>query len=328
MPSLSAPLPRRRALGLLGASALLPWLPARAVAAPQRWRLAGAYPENNFQSLTTRIFAEDLAIASGNRFVIDIYANGSLLPHDRIADAVASGEVDLGEVRLAWLGPRLPAAEVDSVPFLATNYQEARRLWQASHGIFQLTFGPLGLVPLMAVPWPPVGLASRQPLASAADLAGRRFVAAGGMTQRFAELLGAQPVSTAALQSGQFDAFFTPAGDVAARATPGQALYYYDIGAWLPKNAVIMSQRLYETLTTKDQELLNGVAEMAEARGWAASEQEHRYRLTSLAGQGVIIEQPSPALLEGLREAGYQVAVEWLARAGFYGEELLRAYRA
>lgn len=326
-------LSRRRFAALAGAAAAAPFVLPFAARAATTWRLAGAYPEGNYQTLTTQFFAEDLANATGGSHAVEVYANGSLYAHDAIADAVAGGQVELGEIQLAWLGPRLPVAEVDAVPFLATTYEEALRLWQASRVVFQRAFAGVGLVPLYAVPWPPVGLASRVPLNGIADLAGRRFYANNAITRRFAELVGAKPVEVEpnrvveAFEAGAFDALFAPVVEGIARSAPSQPLTFYDVGAWLPKNAVVMAKSVYEPLSTQTQEQLIAVAEAAEQRGWAASRLEYQNRLTTLEGYGVAVIPPGEALVGELREVGMTLAREWLTRAGFYGEDVLRGYR-
>jgi TRAP-type C4-dicarboxylate transport system substrate-binding protein len=328
------PLPpfSRRRFGALVTAATLGGF-ARQVGAATRWRLATPYPEGNFQTLSTQFFAEDLARESQGRLAIDVYPNDSLVPFGSIAPAVMGNQLELGEIQLSWLGPWLAAAEVDSVPFLAADYAQARQLWAASRPIFQRLFSRLNLVLLKAVPWPPVGLATRQRLAEVGELAGRRFLVTSPITRAFAKAVGAQPVelspaqAPAAFLAGRFDALFVP---VAEGLGQGQAkgIVYYDVGAWLPKNAVVMSGALYETLASKDQELLLQLAETAEARGWAACQQEYDRRAATLSRLGIASEAPSPALMQGLRDIGDELARDWLARAGFDGEDILRAYRS
>jgi len=334
----SAPALSRRRFGVLAAAAagaglgLMGSGPSRRAQAATRWRLATPYPEGNFQTLSTQFFAEDLARESKGRLTIDVYPNDSLMGFDRILPAVMGNQLELGEIQLSWLGPWLAAAEVDSVPFLAGTYEEARKLWAASRPVFQRTLGRLNLVVLKAVPWPPVGLASRMRLAHVGDLAGRRFLVTSPITRAFAMAVGAQPVelspaqAPAAFAQGQFDALFVPAVEGLGQVPAGTV--YHDVGAWLPKNAVVMANQLYETLASKDQELLVQLAGVAELRGWAASQQEYDRRAATLGRLGIAFEQPSADLMQGLRGIGDLLARDWLARAGFDGEDILRAYRS
>ena len=323
----------RRDFARLAAGTAVAGLAGRGAAAATRWRLATPYPEGNFQTLSTQFFAEDLAQASDGRLAIDVYPNDSLMPFDRIAPAVMGNQLELGEIQLSWLGQWLAAAEVDSVPFIATSYAEARQLWGASRPVFQRLFGRLNLVLLKAVPWPPVGLASRVPLNQVESLSGRRFLVTSPIARAFAQAVGAQPVelspaqAPAAFAAGQFDALFVPAVE-GLGPLPQGGLVYYDVGAWLPKNAVIMSNAIYETLASKDQEMLLELAGAAEARGWGASQQEYDQRNATLQRLGVAVEPPSATLMQGLRSIGDKLARDWLARAGYDGEDILRAYRS
>jgi TRAP-type transport system periplasmic protein len=308
-PSGALPLSRRAFAAGLGGAGLLAAAPG-AFAAARSWRLASAWPEGNFQTLTTQIFADDFSTAMGGRQRIDVYSNSSLYPLDQIAQAVGTGQVEMGELLFAWLGNQLPVAEADSVPFLAVGYGEARELWRASRNVFALAFARLNLIPIHAVPWPPIGLFSRIPLAEASDLSGYRFLATSNVTERFAVLVGAQSVrlppnqALAAYHQGQFDAAFVPAVEGLEQGPLPAPTYYYDVGAWVPKNGVVMNKALYEAQPTATQEILIAAGERAEAAGWAASQQEYANRMALLRSLGVIVETPSPGLLASLRDVG------------------------
>lgn len=323
-------------LAALGALALAgtACLPLARAGAVQTLRLPTAYPDGAFQTLIARFFAEDVNSRLRNVLSVEVYTDGSLLSWDRIAPAITSGQVEMGLIRLSWLGPTLPVAEVDAVPFLATNYAEARKLWQASRPIFLRAFATVGLVPLYAVPWPPVGLVSRTPLGSAGDLAGRRFGVTSSMTENFATAAVATPVrlnpgeALSALAGNRVDLLFMPPAQGLVGGPLPDPLYYYDIGAWLPKDGVVMSKGVYEPLNTATQETLQAAAGAAEEHGWQASQQEHNSRLSALRSRGVILQTPSTDLMEGLKAIGKTVARTWLRRAGFEGEDVLRGYRA
>lgn len=324
----------RRGFGLaLGAAGLLSALP-RGAAAARPWRLASAWPDGTYQTINTQLFAEDFAALTGGKQTIEVYSNGTLYPLDQIAGAVGSGQAEMGELLFAWLGGQLPVAEADSIPFLAVGYDEARELWRASRNVFALAFARLNLIPIYAVPWPPIGLFSRYPVTEAADLSGRRFLATSGVTERFAILVGAEPVRLTPAQAlqgynqGLFDAAFVPAVEGFGAGTLAAPTYYYDVGAWVPKNGVVMNKALYEAQPTSTQELLIAAGERAEAAGWAASRQEYANRLLLVRSMGALVETPSPALRESLREVGTQLAIDWLGRAGRDGEDLLRQYRS
>lgn len=319
--------------GALCGASLLAAAP-RAFAAAKPWRLASAWPDDNYQTLTTRFFAEDFGDQMKGKQTIEVYSNGSLFAREQIANAVAAGQVELGEFQLVWLGDQLPVAEAASVPFLAVGYSEARALWLASRQTFITVLGRLNLFPVYGVPWPPVGLLSRYPLDDAMDLAGRRFLTTSGQIERFAEAVGAKALrqdpaqAMATFRQGDFDAAFVQSIEGIGEGGLMPPLYYYDVQAWLPMNVVLMNKALYEAQSTSTQEILIDAADRAQYSGWAASQQEFANRLAMLRARGVTVQQPSANLAKSLRDVGLELAKQWLARAGVDGQDLLRAYRS
>ena len=69
-------------------------------------------------------------------------------------------------------------------------------------------------------------------------------------------------------------------------------------------------------------------ATRAEARGWELSGEVAISQQRILAERGMVVVEPTSALLEGLAGIGRTIADEWAARAGEDGQRLLPAYRA
>jgi len=51
--------------------------------------------------------------------------------------------------------------------------------------------------------------------------------------------------------------------------------FYYDVQAWLPKNAVIVNRKAFDALDPATQAALTKAAADAEARGWKVSEEKN-----------------------------------------------------
>ena len=67
---------------------------------------------------------------------------------------------------------------------------------------------------------------------------------------------------------------------------------------------------------------------MAEASGWARSEELADQYLVTLRENGMTVQPPSEELARGVKEIGETMTEEWLAEAGEAGEEVLSAYRS
>ena len=124
---------RRELIAALG-GATATWSPIARTQerGPIAWRLASAYPADNFHSQNLEAFAKDLMEATGGKVAINVHVNESLFPATLIKSAVRMGHAEIGEVPLSLHGDEEPLFEIDVVPFLADSYGGARQLWAAS----------------------------------------------------------------------------------------------------------------------------------------------------------------------------------------------------
>ena len=127
----------------------------------------------------------------------------SLFKAPEIKRAVQSGQAQIGEILISGYSNEDPIFGVDSVPFLATSYADARKLWKASRKATEERFAKQGMKVLYAVPWPPQGIYTNKPLTSVADMKGLKMRAYNPATSKIAELVGAQPVTVQAAELAQ-----------------------------------------------------------------------------------------------------------------------------
>jgi TRAP-type C4-dicarboxylate transport system substrate-binding protein len=102
--------------------------------------------------------------------------------------------------------------------------------------------------------------------------------------------------------------------------------YWYDVQAWLPKNAVIVNKKSFDALDAATQAAVVKAAADAEVRGWKVSEEKNDFYKKALAEKGMKIMTPSPKLVADLRQVGGIMKTDWIKRAGADGEALLSAY--
>jgi TRAP-type C4-dicarboxylate transport system substrate-binding protein len=297
------------------------------------WDLPAAYPATNFHSVNLASFAADVDKATGGKLKITVHPGASLFKAPEIKRAVQGGQAQAGEILLANFQNEWQVFGVDGIPFLATSYAESKKLYAAQKPILEKKLAEQGMVLLYAVAWPPQGVYSKKPLASAADLKGSKWRAYSPATSRIAELVGAQPVTVQAAELSQALA----TGVVEANMTSGATgvdsklyehlKFYYDVQAWLPKNAVIANKRAFDALDKPTQDALLKAAADAEARGWAASEKVNTDTMAILKANGMTIEPPSAALKSDLQKVGATMLQEWLGKAGPEGQQLIDAFR-
>jgi len=304
-----------------------------AAATAATWDMPTPYPEGNFHTKNILQFAQDIDKATGGALKIKVHSNGSLFKHPEIKNAVRSGQVPIGEILLSNLGNESPIFAVDSLPFLAANYDAAKKLWNASREATNKLFDQQGMMVLYSVPWPPQGIYTRKELKTIDDMKGIKFRTYNPATSQLAKLAGAVPTQVEAadipqaFSTGRVDAMIPSASTGVNSKAWDFVSHYHDTQAWLPKNVVLVNKKSFRALDKKTQDAILKAAKDAEERGWKASVEENVVMTKTLADKGVKVVTPSPELKAGLQKIGEQMSKEWAEKAGKDGEAILKAYR-
>ncbi len=304
-----------------------------ATAALAQWDMPTPYAATNFHTENVTQFVADIEKATGGKLKIQVHPNASLFKANEIKRAVQGGQAQIGEILLSGYSNEDALFGVDSVPFLATSYADAAKLWNASKKPIEERFAKQGMMILYSVPWPPQGIYSSKPIAAIGDLKGMKMRTYNPYTSRIAELAGAQPVTIQVAELAQ--AFAT--GAVNANITSGATGYdtkawevvknFYDTQAWIPKNVVFVNRQAFDALDKATQDAVVKAAAAAEARGWKVSEEKAKWYLEQLAKNGMTVSPPSAQLKGDFRKIGDTMTAEWLATAGADGKAIVDAYR-
>jgi TRAP-type C4-dicarboxylate transport system substrate-binding protein len=319
-----------RAAAALAISSLLIAAPAFAQV---KWTLPSAYPADNFHSQNLEAFAKDLAEATGGKFSIKVYPNASLLPVSVIKSAVRMGRMQIGETLISLHDNEDPIFGIDVVPFLATSYDEARKLWEASKPLVERKLAEQGLMPLFAVPWPPQGIFASKEINEIADMKGLSWRVYNASTQRIAEIVGAYPITIQAadlrqaLATNMIDALMTSGATGYDVKVWDRMSYFYDAHAWLPKNVTLVNRVAFDQLDKSAQESMLKAAAAAEVRGWWWSQEKTKWYTEQLTAHGIKVLLPNPALRTGLQQVGERLKGEWLMRSSAEGLAIIDAYR-
>lgn len=298
------------------------------------WDMPTPYGDSTFHTVNIYEFADDVKAATGGGLEITVHSAGSLFPHAEIKNAVRSGQVPIGEFFLSRLSNEDLAFGIDSLPFLATSYEEAARLWAAQKPVIDELFAKQGLKVMFSVPWPPQGLYTKKPVNTVDDLAGLRFRAYNATLEEFAKLAKAAPVQVEAADipqafaTGQVEAMITSPSTGANSKAWDFVSYYTPINAWLPKNIVVVNQRAFDRLPADQQQAVLDAAARAETRGWEMSKAETAAKTKIMQEHGMHIVEPSPELMAGLKAIGAQMLENWKANASPAALSILEAYEA
>jgi TRAP-type C4-dicarboxylate transport system substrate-binding protein len=318
----------RLAMGLAGALLL-----SASASAQTKWNLPAAYPADNFHTENLTQLAKDVADATGGKLQITVHANASLFKAPEIKRAVQTGQAQMGEVLMSLHENEDPLYGLDVVPFLATSFDQARKLWAAQKPPLEKKLAGQGLVLLYAVAWPPQGIYAKKDLNTVEDMKGLKWRAYNVGTSRIAELVGAQGVTIQAaelpqaLATGVVNSFMS-SGSTGYDSKVWESLtHFYDTQAWLPKNMVIVNKAAFDALDAATKDAVLKAAKAAEDRGWKVAQEKTKWYTDQLAAKGMKVLPPSPELKAGFQKIGEQLTQDWLKKAGADGQAIVDAYR-
>ena len=272
----------------------------------EAWDMPTPYGDNNFHTENHAQFAKDVAEATGGALTITIHSAGSLFKHPEIKGAVRAGQAPIGEFFMGLVANDDPLFGADNVPFVATGYDAAKKLWAAQKPLITASLDKEGLTPLYAVPWPPQGLYVKGAAETASALSGLKFRAYNAATQRLAQLLGMEPTQIEvpdlpqAFSTGRVQAMITSPSTGYNSKAWDYLDHYYDVAAWVPKNIVVVNKRAFGRLPADVQAKVLEAAAAAEERGWAASVAEAEEKTKGLADNGIKVSAPSDDLSAAL----------------------------
>lgn len=301
--------------------------------AQTKWDLPTGYGANSFQTQNVQQFANEVDQLTGGKLKITLHAGGSLYKANEIKRAVQTGQVQAAEFILSGAANENPLFGIDSIPFLATSYGDAKRLYTAAKPAQDKLLASQGVKVLFTVPWPGQSLYSLKPINAPADFAGTKMRAYNPATTRIAQLLKAQPVTIQlaelgqALATGGVQNFLTSSASGVESKLHEQVKYFYPVSAWLPRNATVVSQKAFDALDKTTQDALLKAAAAAEQRGWATSEKLDGEYMKELAAKGMTISPPSDSVKKELAAIGETMTAEWLKTAGPEGQAVIDAYR-
>jgi TRAP-type C4-dicarboxylate transport system substrate-binding protein len=300
--------------------------------AQTKWDLPAAYPASNFHTENLSQFANDIDKATGGKLKITVHANASLFKAPEIKRAVQSGQAQIGEILLANFANESPIYALDGVPFLATGYGDARKLYDASHSAMDKLLAAQGMKLLYSVAWPPQGIFSKREVASVADLRGIKWRAYSPATAKIAELIGAQPVQiqqaelSQAMATGVIESYMSSVSTGYDTKTYEHIKNYYDTQAWLPKNAVLVNLKAFNALDTATQTAVTKAASDAQERGWKVSQEKTEEYKRLLTSKGMTIHKPSAKLMADMQQVGALMLADWQKAAGAEGAALIADY--
>jgi TRAP-type mannitol/chloroaromatic compound transport system substrate-binding protein len=335
---------RREFLRVAGAG-----MAASAVAAPAvaqsmpevRWRLTASWPK----SLDTlfgacETFSKYVAEATDNKFQVQAFAAGEIVPGLQVLDAVQNGTVEIGHTALYYFIGKDPTwALFCAVPFgLNTRQQNAwfydgdgmklMNEFGKKYNLYALVGGNTGAQ---------MGGWFRKEINTVDDLKGLKF-RIGGLAGRTLQKLGVVPQQIAAgdiysaLEKGTIDAaeWVGPYDDDKLGFNKVAPYYYYP-GWWEGSAAAhfLINQAKWDELPKNYQAIVTAAAGLANVEGTARYDVRNPAALKRLIGAGTQLRAFPQPVMDACLKASNEVNAEISATNPDYKKvlESMQAFR-
>jgi TRAP-type mannitol/chloroaromatic compound transport system substrate-binding protein len=299
--------------------------PAFAQASPEiKWRCASSFPK----SLDTiygaaEVMAKRVAAATGNKFQIQVFAAGEIVPGLQVLDAVQNGTVQCGHTAPYYYWGKDAAFALDTaIPFsLNARQTNAWQLFGGGNELFADFYKNYNIVRFAAGnTGAQMGGWFRKEIKTVADLKGLKF-RIGGFAGKVMEKLGAVPQQLAggdiypALEKGTIDAaeWVGPYDDEKLGFNK-VAKYYYYPGFWEggPQLVTMCNKGEYDKLPKEYQNILEAACWEANTYMVAKYDAQNPAALKRLVGGGTQLKPFSREILT----AAYKASLEVYKEAG------------
>ncbi len=307
---------------------------AQAGSHSQKWDMPMAYSASNFHSAVGAEFAECVTTGTMGAIEIVTHPSGSLFPGAQIKRAIQTGQVPIGERLLSGHQNENALFGFDSVPFLATSFDDAEKLWKAAKEPLEKLLESQNLTLLYSVPWPPQGLYFRDEVNSVAEMEGIKFRSYNNATSRLAELTGMLPVTIEAAEisqafaTGVADAMISSGSTGYDRKVWESLNYFYEVDAWLPRNYVMVNSQVWADTSDENKAVIEGCAGLAEYAGFWRAKEYTQFTLNGLKEGGMTVQPASEQMVNELKEIGETMTAEWLEATGEDGQAIVDAFKA
>ncbi len=321
-----------KTLSLLTGTAFVSALALPALA--ETWDMPMAYADSNFHTENGKAFAECVAEGSGGELEIVVHGGGSLFKGNEILRAVRTGQAPIGERLMSAHQNDDAMYGFDSIPFLASGYEESAKLWEVAKPTVEGLLDEQNLVLLYTVPWPPQGIYANKELTSTADMAGVKFRSYNAATARMAELMDAVPVQieaaelSQALATGVAESFISSGATGYDRKVWEHLSHWYEVNAWLPRNYVMVNKDSWDGLSEGAQAALKDCGNTAAEAGTAKSIELNDWYKEQLTTNGMTVQKAEGQLRDDMVAIGETMTAEWLEATGEAGQAIVDAFKA
>lgn len=297
--------------------------------------LSNEYAASSIHGVGDARFAELVKAKTNGSVEVIVHYGGALgFKSADHFDAVGEGALEIADTYGGALGGINPLFLVSSLPFLVTNVEEAKMLYDVSEPSFKKLFEDNDQILLYASPWPPSGLWGKKAFDSKDALAGVKVRTYDKNGTTALNDMGAAAVRLSwgdvvpSISTGAIDAVLTSAeGGVSSSFWEHFGTFTEIYNYAIPLNFVHMSKTTFDQLTPDQQTAILEAAAETKALNWKAIPDRLKATYADLAKNNVtVVASDNDAYRAELQAAGKAALEDWLNATGDSGQALMDAF--
>lgn len=302
------------------------------LAADVKMDLNAKYGATNFHTIGAQKYADLVKEYTKGSVDITIHAGSSLVKGNPLK-AVKDGTVAMTDMFIPFTAGGGKVFGVSALPFIATSYEDAYKLYQVSKPAYEKTAKQWNQKLLYSVTWPASGFYSNKKMESLEDFKGAKTRTYDKNSSDFVNGAGGNAVALpwgevySALRTGMVDSVITSSSSGKDGKFWEVLTDFTKINYAYPLQAVTINLDYWNSLTKVQQEaMLKAAAEIEKAQ-WEAVKLEDKDALDTMAQNGMKISEASDELKKQLDEIASKMLTEYLADADEDTKQIFKEYR-
>jgi TRAP-type C4-dicarboxylate transport system substrate-binding protein len=304
---------------------------APAEAGAIKWRYFTYVSPNDFHAKMNKAWAEDVTKASDGKLEITHFAAGEL-PYKAadVVKAVATNQIEMGQVGAGLIAGDVPELDVFSMPFICTTYPQFDAAVKAMGTIpDEVLTKKFGIRVTMQWPIPAQNIWLTQKVEKLDDLKGRKIRTWNPPQVDMLKLFGASPMSIdpsevlMALQRKVVDGAITSALSANDWKAYDIVKYGFMLNFTMAHQFTFANVVAFNALPADMQKLIVAKSEEWAPRYYKESEATDQTARQNMQKNGVTLIDPSPADVKRARELLHPLWNAWAGKNGPVAKQLL-----
>lgn len=297
-----------------------------------KMNLNAKYGATNFHTMGAQKYADLVKEYTKGSVDITIHSGSSLIKGNPLK-AVKDGTVAMTDMFIPFTAGGGKVFGISALPFIATSYEDAYRLYQISKPAYEKTAKQWNQKLLYSVTWPASGFYSNKQMGSIEDFKGAKTRTYDKNSADFVNGAGGNAVALpwgevySALRTGMVDSVITSSSSGKDGKFWEVLSNYTKINYAYPLQAVTINLDYWNSLDKTQQDAMLKAAAEIEKTQWEAVKIEDKESLDMMAQNGMKISETSEQLKSDLNKIASKMLDEYLTDADNETKEIFKEYR-